>query len=116
MPRKIRELIRELEAAGFVDRGGKGSHRNYQGLLDFALLRDSGKAIPVDGHQGDCELRIWKLRIILALHPGFLDTSRSLGTTSIKLRLNLSFYLSVPRESGTVIKTLRGNFTGTPVG
>ncbi|MEM9420779.1 MAG: type II toxin-antitoxin system HicA family toxin [Planctomycetota bacterium] len=29
MPKKIRELIRELEAAGFQDRGGKGSHRNY---------------------------------------------------------------------------------------
>ncbi len=29
MPRKIRELIRDLTAAGFVDRGGKGSHRNF---------------------------------------------------------------------------------------
>lgn len=29
MPRKIRELIRDLKAAGFVDRGGKGSHRNF---------------------------------------------------------------------------------------
>ena len=29
MPRKIRELIRDLQAAGFVDRGGKGDHRNY---------------------------------------------------------------------------------------
>ena len=28
MPPKIRELIGELERAGFVDRGGKGSHRN----------------------------------------------------------------------------------------
>jgi predicted RNA binding protein YcfA (HicA-like mRNA interferase family) len=30
MPRKIRELIRDLQKAGFVDRGGKGSHRNFQ--------------------------------------------------------------------------------------
>jgi predicted RNA binding protein YcfA (HicA-like mRNA interferase family) len=30
MPRKIRELIRDLEKAGFVDRGGKGSHRNFK--------------------------------------------------------------------------------------
>jgi predicted RNA binding protein YcfA (HicA-like mRNA interferase family) len=30
MPRKIRELIRDLEDAGFVNRGGKGSHRNYE--------------------------------------------------------------------------------------
>ena len=29
MPPKIRELIAELEKAGFGDRGGNGSHRNY---------------------------------------------------------------------------------------
>jgi len=29
MPPKIRELIADLEKAGFVDRGGKGSHRNF---------------------------------------------------------------------------------------
>lgn len=29
MPRKIRELIADLEAAGFANRGGKGSHRNF---------------------------------------------------------------------------------------
>ncbi len=29
MPPKVRELIAELERAGFVDRGGKGSHRNF---------------------------------------------------------------------------------------
>jgi predicted RNA binding protein YcfA (HicA-like mRNA interferase family) len=29
MPRKIRELIRDLEHAGFVNRGGKGSHRKF---------------------------------------------------------------------------------------
>ncbi len=29
MPRKIRELISRLEAAGFLRRSGKGSHRNY---------------------------------------------------------------------------------------
>ena len=30
MPPKIRELIRDLESAGFFNRGGKGSHRNYR--------------------------------------------------------------------------------------
>ena len=30
MPRKIRELIRELERAGFVNRGGNGDHRNFE--------------------------------------------------------------------------------------
>ena len=29
MPRKLRELMADLERAGFVNRGGKGSHRNY---------------------------------------------------------------------------------------
>ena len=29
MPPKLRELIADLQAAGFVDRGGKGSHRNF---------------------------------------------------------------------------------------
>lgn len=29
MPRKIRELISDLLSAGFADRGGKGSHRNF---------------------------------------------------------------------------------------
>jgi predicted RNA binding protein YcfA (HicA-like mRNA interferase family) len=30
MPRKIRELIRDLEQAGFSNRGGKGDHRNFE--------------------------------------------------------------------------------------
>jgi predicted RNA binding protein YcfA (HicA-like mRNA interferase family) len=29
VPPKIRELISDLEKAGFVDRGGKGNHRNF---------------------------------------------------------------------------------------
>ena len=29
MPSKLRQLIADLEGAGFVNRGGKGSHRNY---------------------------------------------------------------------------------------
>lgn len=29
MPPKIRELIADLENAGFVNRSGKGSHRNF---------------------------------------------------------------------------------------
>ena len=30
MPRKVRELIADLESAGFVNRGGKGSHWNFE--------------------------------------------------------------------------------------
>ena len=29
MPRKIRQLIKELKKAGFTDRGGNGSHRDF---------------------------------------------------------------------------------------
>jgi hypothetical protein len=29
MPRKVRQSIRILEKAGFIRRGGKGSHRNF---------------------------------------------------------------------------------------
>lgn len=30
MPKKIRELVALLTKAGFLNRGGKGSHRNFQ--------------------------------------------------------------------------------------
>ncbi len=30
MPRKVRELVKDLERAGFVNRGGKGPHRNFK--------------------------------------------------------------------------------------
>lgn len=29
MPPKVKDLIADLEQAGFVNRGGKGSHRNF---------------------------------------------------------------------------------------
>ena len=29
MPRKVRDLVKDLETAGFVNRGGKGSHRKF---------------------------------------------------------------------------------------
>jgi predicted RNA binding protein YcfA (HicA-like mRNA interferase family) len=42
VPRKIRQLISELEKAGFVNRGGKGSHRNY-------VHRESGASLTLSG-------------------------------------------------------------------
>ncbi len=42
MPRKIRELIKELKKAGFVNWGGKGSNRNFK-HKDGAILTISGK-------------------------------------------------------------------------
>jgi predicted RNA binding protein YcfA (HicA-like mRNA interferase family) len=44
MPRKIKELIRELEKAGFINRGGKGSHRNY--------LHPRGVKLTISGKPG----------------------------------------------------------------
>lgn len=46
MPRKIRELICDLEAAGFINRGGKGSHRNFV----HTTLRIS---VVLSGNEGD---------------------------------------------------------------
>ncbi|MBM4313747.1 MAG: type II toxin-antitoxin system HicA family toxin [Deltaproteobacteria bacterium] len=45
MARKIRQLIKDLEKAGFINRGGKGSHRNY--------IHPKGVAITVSGKLGD---------------------------------------------------------------
>ena len=45
MPRKVKELIKELEKAGFISRGGKGSHRNYK--------HPRGVHIAVSGSLGD---------------------------------------------------------------
>ena len=44
MPRKIRELIADLEAAGFADHGGKGSHRNFVHPKVAKPVTISGKA------------------------------------------------------------------------
>jgi predicted RNA binding protein YcfA (HicA-like mRNA interferase family) len=45
MPRKIRELLKDLKKAGFVDRGGKGSHRNFR--------HPGGTRITIRGKTGD---------------------------------------------------------------
>ena len=42
MPRKIRELVGELESAGFVNRGGKGSHRNFAHVQVLKTVTLSG--------------------------------------------------------------------------
>ena len=45
MPRKIRQLITDLQRHGFVDRGGKGSHRNF--------LHPTGSIVTLSGKAGD---------------------------------------------------------------
>ena len=46
MPLKIRELISDLEKAGFVDRGGKGSHRNF-------VHPKVARPVTISGNPGD---------------------------------------------------------------
>ncbi|EFK08449.1 toxin-antitoxin system, toxin component, HicA family [delta proteobacterium NaphS2] len=45
MPRKIRQLIKDFENAGFINRGGKGSHQNF--------IHSKGIAITISGKLGD---------------------------------------------------------------
>jgi predicted RNA binding protein YcfA (HicA-like mRNA interferase family) len=45
MPRKVRELARELEQAGFLNRGGRGSHRNDENAV--------GLRVTISGQMGD---------------------------------------------------------------
>ena len=45
MPRKIRQLIADLEKAGFVNRGGKGSHRNFLHPKCPYVIRLSGNPV-----------------------------------------------------------------------
>lgn len=45
MPRKVRQLIADLEKAGFVNRGGKGSHRKF--------MHPKGVKVIISGGSGD---------------------------------------------------------------
>jgi len=45
MPRKIKQLVKDLKKAGFINRGGKGSPRN--------LIHPKGIAITISGSLGD---------------------------------------------------------------
>lgn len=60
MPRKVRDLIRDLQQAGFVDRGGKGSHRNF-------VHPKGRKPVTVSGHEGDDALRYQERAVRLAI-------------------------------------------------
>jgi len=46
MPPKLREIIKELEKAGFINRGGKGDHRNF-------VHQKVAKPITISGKAGD---------------------------------------------------------------
>jgi predicted RNA binding protein YcfA (HicA-like mRNA interferase family) len=58
MPRKIRELISDLESAGFLDRGGKGSHRNFS-------HPNVAKPVTISGKPGD-DAKLYQERAVKA--------------------------------------------------
>jgi predicted RNA binding protein YcfA (HicA-like mRNA interferase family) len=60
VPRKVRELIWDLKKAGFVDRGGKGSHRNFV----HPRVR---KPVTISGNEGDDALHYQEKVAKLAL-------------------------------------------------
>lgn len=60
MARKIRELIADLESAGFVNRGGKGSHRNF-------LHPKVAKPLTLSGKPGDDAKRYQERAVELAI-------------------------------------------------
>ena len=49
IPKKIRQLVKQLKKAGFVDRGGKGSHRNFK--------HTCGTKVTLSGKSGDDALK-----------------------------------------------------------
>ena len=60
MPRKIRALIKDLKKAGFVDRGGKGDHRNY-------VHPNVNKPITVSGNESNDAKRYQEKAVKLAI-------------------------------------------------
>jgi predicted RNA binding protein YcfA (HicA-like mRNA interferase family) len=60
VPPKVRELIAELEKAGFAERGGKGSHRNY-------VHPKLARPITISGNPGDDAKRYQVRAVQLAI-------------------------------------------------
>jgi predicted RNA binding protein YcfA (HicA-like mRNA interferase family) len=56
MPPKVRELIADLEKAGFVDRGGRGSHRNF-------VHPKLAKPVTISGKLGD-DAKVYQIRAV----------------------------------------------------
>jgi len=60
VPPKIRELISDLEKSGFVDRGGKGSHRNF-------VHPKVARPVTISGNPGDDAKRYQTRAVQLAV-------------------------------------------------
>ncbi len=56
MPPKIRELISSLRSAGFIDRAGKGSHRNF-------MHPGTRTRITLSGRPGD-DAKPYQVRVV----------------------------------------------------
>lgn len=56
MPPKIRELLEELQRAGFADRGGKGSHSNF-------VHPNLAKPVTISGNAGD-DAKYYQVRAV----------------------------------------------------
>jgi len=56
MPPTVRDLVRRLEQAGFVDRGGKGSHRNF-------VHPNVARPVTMSGQPGD-DAKHYQLRAV----------------------------------------------------
>lgn len=59
MPRKVRELIKELRRAKFVPCGGKGSHRRFK--------HPKGPRVTVSGRLGDDAKAYQELEVARAI-------------------------------------------------
>jgi predicted RNA binding protein YcfA (HicA-like mRNA interferase family) len=62
MPPKVRELVAQLERAGFVNRGGRGSHRNF-------VHPKVPKTITISGGLGD-DAKPYQVRDVKAAVKG----------------------------------------------
>lgn len=60
MPPKIRDIVADLEKAGFVNRGGKGGHRNF-------IHPNVSKPITISGKTGDDAKRYQVRAVSLAI-------------------------------------------------
>lgn len=61
MPPKVRELVDQLLSAGFQDRGGKGSHRNFR--------HPTGVNITISGKPGGDarHYQVWDVKQAISL-------------------------------------------------
>lgn len=65
MAQKVRQLIRALEQAGFVNRGGKGPHRNFE--------HPKGIRVTLSGNAGDDAKPYQEKQVALAVEESSDD-------------------------------------------